>query len=48
MLALTHMVPIPPPEPPKINAFTSIARLIFYKLKMIKSVIPTHNLCTVI
>ena len=26
---LTHMVPIPPAEPPEINTFTTIARLTF-------------------
>ena len=27
---LTHMVPIPPAEPPEINAFITTARLTFF------------------
>ena len=44
---LTHMVPIPPAELPKINAFTTIARLTFLQTQD-EQVTNTHNPYTLI
>ena len=33
---VTHMVPIPPTEPPEINAFTTIAKLTFLQTQNVQ------------
>ena len=48
MNQLTYIVPIPPAEPPEIDAFTTVARLIFLETQNELVRTPTHNLCMVI
>ena len=43
----THMIPVPPAEPPEINAFTKITRLTFLQAQDEQVSTTPKNLCTV-